>query len=88
MPPKSVFVDVVVGGRVGVLRQFHPGLFGGFISLYFSTPEWSVTKVFMEQISRYFLTQLRIVRQKLCSHDGLTFETHCIFVSPSILTTN
>ena len=28
MPPKSVFVDVVVGGLLRVLRQFHPGLFG------------------------------------------------------------
>lgn len=62
MPPKSVFADVVVGGLLDVLRQFHPGLFGVFSSLYFSRPEWSFIDIFTEPISRYSLTQLRIIR--------------------------
>lgn len=62
MPPKSVFVDVVVGGLLRVLRQFHPGLFGIFSSLYFSRPEWSFINIFKKAISRYFPTQLRIIR--------------------------
>lgn len=62
MPPKSVFVDVVVGGLLRVLRQFHPGFFGVFSSLYFSRPEWSFIDIFTEPISRYSLTQLRIIR--------------------------
>lgn len=62
MPPKSVFVDVVVGGLLGVLRQFHPGLFRFLISLYFSMPEWSFINIFKEAILRYSSTQLRIIR--------------------------
>lgn len=62
MPPKSVFVDVVVGGLLDVLRQFHPGLFGVFSSLYFSRPEWSFRNIFAKSISHYSTTQLRIIR--------------------------
>ena len=39
MPPKSVSINIVVGGHIEVSRQFQPGLFGGFISLYFNTPK-------------------------------------------------
>ena len=62
MPPKSVFVDVVVGGLLCVLCQFHPGLFGVFSSLYFSRPEWSFIDISTEPISRYSLTRMRIIR--------------------------
>ena len=61
MPPKSVFVDVVVGGLLGVLRQFHPGLFRFLIMLYFGIPEWSFINIFKEASSRYSSTHLRII---------------------------
>lgn len=54
MPPKSGFVDVVVGGLLGVLLQFHPGLFGIYISLYFSTPEWSFINILRNQFRAIF----------------------------------